>query len=69
MDIGAKTVRHGRRVRLKVTTATFEALNFEMIWQKGGAAQILLGVKDVQRLRDNLEEVKCLQNGVNLAIY
>jgi hypothetical protein len=29
-------VRHGGRVVLKVTAATFEALNFEVLWQKSG---------------------------------
>ena len=37
IDITAKIVRHGGRVVLKVTAATFEALNFEVLWQKNGA--------------------------------
>lgn len=37
IDIAAKIVRHGGRVVLKVTAATFEALNFEVLWQKSGA--------------------------------
>ncbi|WP_148045624.1 hypothetical protein [Desulfosoma caldarium] len=37
MDMAAKIVRHGRRVVLKVTTATFEALHFERLWHKSGA--------------------------------
>ena len=37
IDIAAKIVRHGGRVVLKVTAATFEALNFEVLWQRSGA--------------------------------
>lgn len=37
IDIAAKIVRHGGRVILKVTAATFEALKFEVLWQKSGA--------------------------------
>jgi hypothetical protein len=37
IDISAKIVRHGGRVVVKVTAATFEALNFEVLWQKSGA--------------------------------
>jgi hypothetical protein len=37
IDIAAKIVRHGGRVVLKVTAATFEALAFEVLWQKSGA--------------------------------
>ena len=37
IDIAAKIVRHGGRAVLKVTAATFEALNFEVLWQRSGA--------------------------------
>lgn len=37
IDFAAKIVRHGGRVVLKVTAATFEALNFEMLWEKSAS--------------------------------
>ena len=37
IDIAAKIVRHGGRVVLKVTAATFEALNFEVLWQRSAS--------------------------------
>ena len=37
IDIAAKIVRHGGRVILKVTVATWKGLRFEELWQRSGA--------------------------------
>jgi len=37
IDIAAKIVRHGGKVTLKVTRATWKALGFAQLWQRSGA--------------------------------
>jgi len=37
IDIAAKLVRHAGEITLKVTTATWHALNFAQLWQRSGA--------------------------------
>ena len=37
IDIAAKVIRHSGKIILKVTRATFQALNFLQLWQKSAA--------------------------------
>ncbi|MGD8649478.1 MAG: hypothetical protein PVJ77_23290, partial [Desulfobacterales bacterium] len=37
IDVAAKVISHSGKIVLKVTRATFEALNFSQLWQKSSA--------------------------------
>ena len=37
IDVAAKVISHSGKIALKVTRATFEALNFSQLWQKSSA--------------------------------